>query len=117
MDLVGPCEDGPANHMYYKAFYERLRDEKVLNEGGVLVTQAGDASCAPYSKDGNFRTSIITKTMAAAIGHSLCYKAFIRSFGTSWGLAMIFNEQDGKHPSWWFDRGLLQEQLEMAPID
>lgn len=112
MDLVEPSEGGPANHMYYKEFYQKLCDENVLKKGGALVTQAGDAGFDGYPcEDGLFGTTLIHNTMKAALGHCSMYSTHVDSFCGIWGWCMIFNNEGGKPPAWFMNPAEIDKRL------
>ncbi|PKB79143.1 MAG: spermidine synthase [SAR202 cluster bacterium Io17-Chloro-G9] len=86
MDLVDPMEGGPAYLLYTEEYYKIAKAR--LNQGGILVTQAGPAGLLSHQEC--FTT--IYKTLATAFNHVVPLHAHVPAFQTLWGFTMASDQ-------------------------
>lgn len=113
MDIAEPVECGPAAKLYFQEFYEILKNKKVLNPGGALVTQSGSGGLLC----GDSQCSIINNTLKAAFGHAQSYTADVPGFCEPWSWTITFNKEDGSAPPYWRDEAAIDKILEEKVSD
>jgi spermidine synthase len=77
VDLTDQIELGPSFALYTQGFYRTL--DAHLNEGGMLVMQAGELSAGDY-----FSHCSIRRTLATVFEHVVSYTQSIPSFFAQW---------------------------------
>ena len=83
-DLVDPMEGGPAQLLYTKEFYEKVRE--LVAPGGVFVTQATSPTSTPHA------TGIIAATLSSVFRNVDVYMTYIRGFDSMWGFVLASDE-------------------------
>eukprot|EP00003_Mantamonas_plastica_P004005 TRINITY_DN13154_c0_g2_i1.p1 TRINITY_DN13154_c0_g2~~TRINITY_DN13154_c0_g2_i1.p1 ORF type:complete len:326 (-),score=108.52 TRINITY_DN13154_c0_g2_i1:1-978(-) len=83
LDFCEPLEAGPAYMLYTQEFYKDLVFDK-LNEGGVMVTQAGPFDVINIHEE----FTPVNNTVQSVFGNTTPYDVSITSFGTEWGFVM-----------------------------
>ena len=82
IDVPDPLESGPAYLMYTQEFY-RLANQR-LNRGGLMVVQAGPAGPLNYHEV----FTAVHHTISSVFPAVAPYRAYIPSFGSSWGFIL-----------------------------
>ncbi|MCX8182304.1 MAG: polyamine aminopropyltransferase [Candidatus Methanomethyliaceae archaeon] len=77
VDVTDPLEGGPAQLLYTKEFYEGIK--RILNEDGIVVTQATSVYYSAYC----FAT--IYRTVESVFGRAGGYQAWIPAYDSMWG--------------------------------
>lgn len=108
MDIAEPVEAGPAAKLYFQEFYEMLKDKKILNPGGSIVTQSGSGGLMC----GDSQCSVINNTLSAAFGHAHSYTADVPGYCEPWSWTMTFNNGNGSPPAYWRDAEAIDKILE-----
>lgn len=85
-DLADPLEAGPAYKLYTKEFYEMVK--KLLNTGGVFVTQATSLSYKVRVH------AVIRNTIASVFKYTASYSVFIKSFDDEWSFVIASDSKD-----------------------
>lgn len=84
-DLTDPIEDGPSFRLFTKEYFEKVRS--VLNDGGVLVVQAGPTS--PIDLEMHAR---LVHTLGTVFPHVVSYSSYVPTYGSPWGFALCSGE-------------------------
>ena len=96
IDVVDSFEGGPAERLYTREFYERLR--KRLRPGGIVVVQALEFSPSDYKEH-----AALMRTLKYVFQEVHSYKAGIPSFLCSWGFLIA---SDWASPADWHAEAL-----------
>jgi spermidine synthase len=86
-DLTEPLEEGSSVYLFTKEFYEKI--DKVLNDNGVFVLQAGSTDPTYFE----FFTSC-AKTLAQVFPIVRPYWTFVFSFSGPWGFIVACKKED-----------------------
>ncbi|MCE4618023.1 MAG: polyamine aminopropyltransferase [Desulfurococcales archaeon] len=85
-DLADPLEAGPAYKLYTKEYYEKLK--KLLNPGGVFVTQATSPTITTFTH------AVIFNTIKSVFKYASIYHVYVRSFDGVWGFVIASDTKD-----------------------
>ncbi len=85
-DLADPIEAGPAYKLYTKEFYEKVK--RLLDEGGVFVTQATSPTHTTYTH------AVIYNTIKTVFKHTAYYHVYVKSFDSMWGFVIASDYKD-----------------------
>ncbi len=85
-DLADPLEAGPAYKLYVKEFYESVK--KILNPGGVFVTQATSPTQMLYTH------AVIYNTIKSTFNYAAYYHVYVKSFDGVWGFVIASDDKD-----------------------
>ena len=88
IDIPDPLEAGPAYLLYTKEFYSLARQR--LNNGGLMVVQAGPAGPLNYHE----AFTAIHHTISAVFPNVAAYRVYIPSFGSCWGFILAGERLD-----------------------
>ena len=90
IDIPDPLEAGPAYLLYTKEFYSLARQR--LNDGGLVVVQAGPAGPLNYHEV----FTAIHHTISAVFPIAAPYRVYMPSFGSAWGFVLAGERLDPK---------------------
>jgi spermidine synthase len=88
IDIPDPLEGGPAYRLYTTEFYDLVRQR--LNEGGLMVVQAGP--CGPLNYQEVF--TAIHHTIGSVFDGVASYRVHVPSFGSLWGFVLAGERLD-----------------------
>jgi spermidine synthase len=86
-DLTEPIEGGPSVYLFTQEFFEKI--DKLLNDDGIFVLQAGSADPTYYE----FFSSC-AKTLGHVFPIVRPYWTFVFSFGGPWGFVAASKKED-----------------------
>eukprot|EP00850_Spirogloea_muscicola_P022132 SM000278S10019 [mRNA] locus=s278:138022:141251:- [translate_table: standard] len=86
-DLADPVDGGPCYKLYTEEFYQDILKPR-LNEGGILVTQAGPAGILSASEV----YSPIYNTLRQVFKYVVPYSAHVPSYADTWGFIMASDD-------------------------
>ena len=82
IDVPDPLETGPAYLLFTQEFYSLLKER--LRPGGLMVAQSGPTGPAFYEQS----FSAVANTVGSVFSGVYLSKAFVPSFGTTWGFVI-----------------------------
>jgi spermidine synthase len=92
IDVVDMLDNGPAQRLYTRQFYEGLR--RRLRPGGIVVVQGLEFSFLDHAGH-----AALYRTLRSVFAHVTSYSATIPSFLGPWGFLLASNETDLKSAS------------------
>jgi spermidine synthase len=87
IDLVSSLDEGPAEALYTRSFYEALKYR--LSPGGVVVVQATECNIGLYRDHVRIRRNI-----EGVFAHLRSYATFIPSYECPWGFVIASDRSD-----------------------
>ncbi|WP_426231207.1 fused MFS/spermidine synthase [Pararhizobium sp. DWP3-4] len=78
IDVVDMLDNGPAQHLYTREFYQMVRER--LRPGGIVVVQALEFSFCDYKGH-----TAVSRTLAAVFSQVHSYQVAVPCFLASWG--------------------------------
>lgn len=88
-DLPNPHEDGPAQYLFTKEYFQICAD--ALSDDGVLALQAGSANC---NYPGCMVSCIKTLESMEAFAHTAGYYGIVTTFFQPWGFVLASKKHD-----------------------